>query len=61
MDTFIHNKINVSLEKEKYYLEFVNDYVNLYKPKAIVFRRIKTKRTNYLCLCDQWFVIIFSL
>ena len=42
---FIHNKINVLIDKkEMSYLDFVNQYNNLYKPRSILDReKIKLK------------------
>ena len=59
---FIHNKINKDLEiKEKPYVEFVNDYINLYKPKELVFREELKKRERIIYICVIGGLTLYSL
>jgi hypothetical protein len=59
---YIHNKINVDLgKKEVPYLEFVNNYVNLYKPKNIVFREELKRRERIIYICVVGGLVLYSL
>ena len=46
---FIHNKINTSVgKKEMSYLQFIDNYNNLYKPKTIIFREQRKNKERVL-------------
>lgn len=48
---FIHNKINVRIGKQEIpYVEFINDYNNLYKPKSILYQNQIKSKERYLYL-----------
>ena len=48
---FIHNKINVQIGKEEItYLEFINNYNNLYKPKELLHKERFKQKEKYLYL-----------
>lgn len=59
---FIHNKINIDLEKKEIpYVEFVNDYINLYKPKALVMREELKRRERIIYICVIGGLMVYSL
>lgn len=57
---FIHNKVNESIGKEEVsYLEFINNYNNLYKPKEILLKEKFKKREKYLYLSIIGVLMLF--
>tara|TARA_Y100000816_G_scaffold124284_1_gene87392 strand:- start:4554 stop:4991 length:438 start_codon:yes stop_codon:yes gene_type:complete len=59
---FIHNKINVQIGKEEIsYLEFINNYNNLYKPKEILHKERFKQKEKYLYLSIISLLIGFIL
>ena len=59
---YIHNKINADIEKREItYVEFINEYINLYKPKQILFREELKRKERIIYICVIGGLGLYSL